>query len=204
MSGEPAGRDDAARDLRYIREVLEQTHRRIDPHAFHFVLWGAIVMVWYPTANLFERAGNMGMYAAVGVVSFVLGMTLSSLLEYRLKKRPRVEGENTFVGRQVGWIVFGCISAGIVLSATGPAFRFIEGRDVPVIWGLVYATMAYMVGVVYSPEYKWAGAGIFLGAVAAMAVPEWNGVILGPTMGLGMIVPGLMAERRVRSMREAS
>ena len=35
----------AGNDLRYIREVLERTHRRIDPHAWHFVLWGTIVLL---------------------------------------------------------------------------------------------------------------------------------------------------------------
>jgi hypothetical protein len=191
----------AASDLRYIREILETTHRRIDPHAFHFVLWGAIVLVWYPVANLFERAGRQDLYAAVGGVSFVLGMALSWFLEFRQKRRPRLEGENTFVSRQVTWIVFSTLAAGIVLSGAGPGFGFIEGREVPTLWGLVYATMAFMVGVVYSPEYRWAGVAIFVGALLAMAFPGYNGVILGPFMGIGMIVPGLLAERRVRRMR---
>ena len=201
MSGETMSPEAAARDLEYVRDVLERTHRRIDPHAFHFVLWGAIVMVWYPLANLFERAGRADLYAAVGVASFILGFAMSGLLEYRLSRKPRLEGENTHVGRQVTWVVFSCLAAGIVLSGAAPGFGFIDGRDVPTIWGLVYATLAFMVGVVYSPEYRWAGGAMFVGALAAMAVPEWNGVILGPFMGLGMIVPGVMAERRVRAMR---
>ncbi len=35
-----------------------------------------------------------------------------------------------------------------------------------------------------------------------MALPDVQGWILGPVMGLGMIVPGVMAERRVRRLRE--
>jgi hypothetical protein len=201
MSETTLDRQTAAGDLEYIRGVLDRTHRRIDPHAFHFVLWGAIVLIWYPLANVFEHMERLDLYGILGGASFLLGMTLSSVLEFRLRKKSRIEGENTFVGRQVGWIVFGCITAGIVLSAVGPAFEFIEGRNVPVIWGLVYATLAFMVGVVYSPEYKVSGAAMFVAALAAMAVPQWNGVILGPVMGFGMIVPGLMAERRVRRMR---
>jgi hypothetical protein len=33
----------AARDLEFIRGIVQRTDRRIDPHAFHFVHWGVIV-----------------------------------------------------------------------------------------------------------------------------------------------------------------
>lgn len=201
---EPAiDRDGAARDVRYIREVLARTHGRIDPHAFHFVAWGAIVLVWYPVTNLCERAGRMDVYAGTCVAAAVLGTLLSLGLERRLSRRvgvSRLGAEESLVARQVATITGLCVAAGVLLSALGPALRFIEGRDVPVVWGLVYAVMASMFGVVYSREWLWAGVAIFAAAVAAMALPEWNGVILGPIMGLGMIVPGLAAERRVRRM----
>ena len=38
-------------------------------------------------------------------------------------------------------------------------------------------------------------------AVAAMGFPDINGYILGPAMGLGMIIPGMMAEKRVRRLQ---
>jgi hypothetical protein len=56
------------------------------------------------------------------------------------------------------------------------------------------------VGIVYRREFLWGGLAIFLAAVAAMAWPEWNGMILGPAMGLGIGIPGLLAERRVAAL----
>lgn len=205
MTEPAADRDSAARDVRYIREVIERTHRRIDPHAFHFVAWGAIVMVWYPLTNLLERAGRMDLYAWTCVAAVLLGTALSLALEWRLERRgvaSRPGAGDSFVARQVATIAAACVAAGVALSALGPALQFIEGRNVPIVWGLVYAVMAFMLGVVYSREWLWAGAAIFAGSVAAMALPQWNGVILGPVMGLGMILPGLAAERRVRRMAE--
>lgn len=35
-----------------------------------------------------------------------------------------------------------------------------------------------------------------------MAFPYYNGYILGPFMGLGLIIPGTMGERRVRKLIE--
>ena len=83
--------------------------------------------------------------------------------------------------------------------AIAPAFGFIAGPEVPTLWGLVYAAMAFGIGVVYDRAFLVAAVVIFAGAVVAIAWPAGNGYVLGPTMGLGMIVPGWRAERRVRT-----
>jgi hypothetical protein len=190
----------AAGDLEYIRSVMERSRRRIDPHAFHFVHWGAIVAVWYPAANLLLHRGEKGAAIAVGVASLLLGMLLSGIREARLARRPRLPGEDELVGEQVLKVVWGSLGAALLVSVFGPATGFLRGETVPVVWGLAYANLAFMTGVVYSRESLWSGGFILAGCLLAMAFEEWNGVILGPVMGLGLIVPGLMAERRVREM----
>ena len=77
----------------------------------------------------------------------------------------------------------------------------VPGEKIPVVWGIAYAAMAYNVGIVYRAEFLWSGVLIFAGSLLALALPDAQGYILGPVMGLGMIVPGVMAERRVRAMR---
>jgi hypothetical protein len=188
---------DAAADLRFIRRVMERTHARIDPHAFHFILWGTLVLVFYPLLNWFELAGRRALGAKVGIGVLVAGALGSFLLEMRLKTRSRLEGENTFVSRQVVRIVFYHIAVASLLSVAGPISGFIPGPFVAHMWGFTYASMAYMIGVVYAREYTFAGFAILAGAVAALFRPDLAGMILGPFMGLGMIIPGVMAERRV-------
>ncbi|MCI0650951.1 MAG: hypothetical protein L0Z55_03615 [Planctomycetes bacterium] len=195
--------DSAARDLEYIRRMLERTQQRIDPHAFHFVHWGAIVLVWYPLMNYFEESGQLAWRLPVSIVAIALGTLLSFAREIRLSRAPRLAGENTYIGRQVGIIVAGCIGAGVVLSGFAPATGFVDGPEVPVIWGLVYSALAFMTGVVYTREFLVSGVVIFAGTLLAMAIQQYNGFILGPFMGLGMIIPGLVAERRVTKMQEA-
>ena len=90
------------------------------------------------------------------------------------------------------------------LSAAGPATGFIPGPYVNVLWGFVYANMAFMIGVVYTREYLLAGAFIAAGTVLALFLPRHSGFVLGPFMGLGMIVPGVMAERRVARLKRES
>lgn len=190
--------DRAGRDLELIRRVIDRSRRCVDPHAFHFVHWGAIVLVWFPLVNLLLREGRRDLALATAAASLLLGFGLSWFRESRLRGTPRLAGEDEVFSRQVIRAVWGPLAAAGVLSGFGPATGFIEGPNVPVIWGLAYAAIAFIMGILYTPEFHWSGMAIFGGCLAAMAFPEWNGAILGPFMGLGLMVPGVMAERRVR------
>lgn len=191
----------AIQDLDFIKNVVRRTDQRVDPHAFHYIHWGLIVLIWYPLSNLFEHQGRTNAMIWLGVGSVVLGMTLSMVREMMLSRKPRLPGENTFISRQMMLITFGCLAIGFVFSAVGPSTGFIEGRNVPVIWGLVYAVMAYMLGVVYRPGFLYGGIAIFAAVILAMIFPQYNGYILGPAMGLGLIIPGVRAELRVRTLQ---
>lgn len=191
----------ATADLEFIKEIMQRTHRRIDPHAFHFIIWGALVLVTYPLLNWLGRQANLDAMRWIGIAALAVGMVLSTVIEIRLSRKPRLAGENTFVSKQVMLVVFANLGLAFVLSAVGPTTGLIPGPYVPVLWGFVYANMAYMVGVVYAREYLFAGAAICVGAVLALLMVDYAGFILGPFMGLGMIVPAWMAERRVARMR---
>ncbi len=194
----------ATRDLETIRTILERTERQVDPHAFHFVHWGLIVLLWYPVANVLQwREEYVGLIIVSGV-ALLVGGGLSAGREIALGRRPRVPGENTFIARQVCWIVYGSLVAGFSLSFVAPATDFIPGPFVPVIWGFVYATMTYMIGVIYKREFLWAGAFIFLGTLVSLVYADYCGIILGPVMGFGTIVPGLIAERRVSELKKVA
>ena len=192
---------DPAGDLQFIRRILESTQARIDPHAFHFIVWGALVLVAYPLANWFDLAGRGDLRNWVGVGMLGAGILLSFLLEMRLKGRSRLEGENTHVSRQVVLLDSYHIGLASFLSAVGPWTGYIPGPFAPVLWGFTYASMMFTIGVVYTREYTVAGLAILLGAAIALFQVRYAGIILGPFMGVGLIVPGIVAERRVSRMR---
>jgi hypothetical protein len=188
-------------DLRFIRGILERTQARIDPHAFHFVLWGALVFVAYPLTNWAELTGHDALAAWTGLGMLALGTAGSFVLEMRLKGRPRIEGENTFVSRQVVLFVAYHIGVAALLSVIGPKTGFLPGPYMPMLWGLAYASMMYSIGVVYTREYLVSGLAILAGTVIALFNVRYAGMILGPFMGAGAMVPGILAERRVARMR---
>ena len=175
-------------------------------------------MIWYPFANWFwhrwmaakaasdaeAMATWLTCYIGIGVGSVAVGMILSAAREYGATKNPRLPGENTFISRQLGRIALGNIVAGFVLSAVAPSIQgheFIRGENIPILWGLIYANMAFMMGVAYSRDFVISGLLIFAGCIVAIFLQEYNGYILGPVMGFGMLIPGLRAEARVRQLQ---
>jgi hypothetical protein len=186
----------ATRDLDLVRDLVSRTHRRIDVHAYQFIWWGTIVLLWYPFANVMPSLWGVTMAVALG-----LGIVGSTFLGWRNSRRPRLAAENTHISRQIVRIVMLSIGAGSVLSVALPTAGFVDPRHMPTVWALVYAVMTSMVGVVYTREWSASGLAIFVAAVVAMYLPDYNGLIVGPAMGLGLIVPGIVAERRVARMR---
>ena len=70
----PTRPQSAKDDLAFIQQVVARTDQRIDPHAFHFVHWGLIVLVWYPLSNYLALEGRMTAALWVGIAAFLLGM----------------------------------------------------------------------------------------------------------------------------------
>jgi len=194
-------REAASSDLEFIASIMRRTQSAVDPHAFHFVLWGALVLVCYPALNWFQTQEALAPMAWIGGFALLIGAVGSFWTEMRIAKSPRVDAEDTYVSKQIVLIVWANVGPGILISAVGPATGFIHPAYIPVAWGLLYANMAYMVGVVYTREYLFSGIAIGAGALLALWRVEYAGYILGPFMGLGMIIPGVMAERRVARMR---
>lgn len=188
----------ARRDLELVKDIVQRASQRIDAQAFHSVHWGVIVLIWFPLANYWESQGNMDAYTWTCGLGVASGAILSTVRGTLANRKPRLPGGNTQVSNQLAWIAFANLFAGIALSSIAPATGFIDGRNVPIIWGLVYANMTFMMGLAYSRDFMISGLCIMLGCLASILYQPYNGYILGPCMGFGMLIPGLRAEARVR------
>lgn len=160
----------ARSDLDLIKDIVQKSSQRIDAHTFHCVHWGIIVLIWYPFANWLTLRGETSWLIGLGILAVVLGVLLSTIRGARASIHPRLPDCNMHISRQVIYITAANITAGVVLSAISTGTGFISG------------------------------IAIFLGCIAAVLFQEYNGYILGPCMGLGMLIPGLRAEARVRNL----
>ncbi len=192
---------DVAEDLRVIRKVLEMTHRRVDPQMFHAIIWGAIVLVWFPAMNYLELKGLRRGQLYAGIAAVGVGTLTSTILGFLAGRVPRLTASNTRLAAQCGAAVACFVISGMLLSFAIPTLVPGGERFIPHLWGLLYSLLLMMLGVFYSREFFFCGLLVFAATVAALAWAAWSGFILGGAIGIGCIVPGVIAERRVSRMR---
>ncbi len=197
-------RERATADLDLVRRILEQTRRRVDPQMFHAMVWGSIVLVWYPLMSLFQRAGRERAMLVTSVVAIGAGTLLSCYLGWRAGRRPRLPAANTRLARQIGLLIANFIATGVLLSIAVPVLAPGGETFIPHVWGLLYALMLLALGVVYSGEFFVGGLVSLVATLIALRWPLDAGWILGPGMGLPCIAAGLIAERRVARLRHES
>jgi len=194
-------REQARNDLELIACVLDRTRRRLDPQMFHAIIWGALVLVVYPLLSWLEARGAARRQLVLGVAAIALGTGLSTWLGWRASRRPRLPASNVHFARKVGALTAIFIGTGVLLSIAAPALAPGSERFIPHLWGVIYALMLMTLGVIYSREFLFCGLPSLAAAVVALRWPAEAGYILGPAMGLGCIVAGVIAERRVARLR---
>jgi hypothetical protein len=189
----------AAEDLELVRQILDATRRRLDPQMFHFVIWGGIVVVWYPLDNWLtaEKAGWQG---TVAVMSLALGTILSVIGGVVANRRPRLPAADPDFAARILKFCSAFIGTGILCSLM--LVTVIDAPQwLPHLWGFVYALSLMVLGAFYSRECFWFGLLALGGTIAAAWQREFAGYILGITMGPAALVSGLIAESRVRRMK---
>ncbi len=195
--------EQAAQDLALVRRVLEATQRRVDPQMFHFIIWGVIVLVWYPLDCWLDRNGGGDRQVGIAIAALVLGCVLSMVGGFLANRRTRLPaGDPTFAMRiaSICWIFVGTGAACTIAAGVIGA----DSRWMPHLWGLIYALMLMVLGALYAPECFWLGLLALAGTLWAAANLEQAGYIIGGTIGPAAIVAGLVAEYRVRRLqREA-
>src|SRR5262245_32914460 len=180
-------REQLADALHLIRRVLDQTHRRVDPQMFHLILWGALVLVWYPLMTWFLLRGDGRSAAITGITSILFGMLASTFLGWRASRKPRIAAGNAHLAGQIGKLFAIFIVTGLVLSFSVPALVRGGERFMVHLWGMIYALMLMSVGVVYSRHVFWCGVPCLLAVMVMLRFPDHAGYVVGPAMGIGCI-----------------
>ena len=184
----------AADDLKFMRSVVEKTHKEIDPEAPVMIVWGLVCMIGYTAIYFLVMHQLYKWIWRVYLPLLAIGVCVTVVSGIRVSKRQKKAGLVPQLSKQIGWVWMVVLAHGVVWSTLGLFFDFFGGPGF--LWAMVYSIALSMTGIIYSREWLWGGIGIFAGMVAAFIIKDYAYLILGLAMGAGCIIPAIIAQRR--------
>ena len=189
-----------AENLGFMRSVVEKTHREIDPEAPVMIVWGLVCMIGYTAIYFLVMHELYKWIWPVYLPLLVIGACVTVVSGIRVSKRQKKVGLVPRLSKQIGWVWMIVLAHGVVWSTFGLFFDFFGGPGF--LWAMVYSIALSITGIIYSKEWLWGGIGIFAGMVAAFIIKDYAYLILGLVMGLGCIIPAIIAQRNYRKQEK--
>ena len=186
--------NELAENLHFMRLAIERTRRDFDPEAYVMIVWGLVCMIGYSAIYFLEKLQLYKWIWPVYLPLLAIGVCVSIVSGIRVSKRQKKAGLVPRISNQIGWTWMIVLAHGVVWSSLGLFFDFFGGPGF--LWAMVYSIALGMIGIIYSKEWLWGGIGIFAGMVVAFIIKDYAYLILGFAMGLGCIIPAIIAQRR--------
>ncbi len=186
-----------ADDLRFIRSVIEKTHRAFDPGSPVMIVWGLIFLVGYPATQYFLATPQLyDLVLPVWLILWVVGASVAMFYGIRGEMRERKADFVSQLSRQIGLIWYILLMNGMLWSAMR-LFNFSLG-ELAFLWVAIFGFGLSIMGVLSSKEWLFGGIAVFCSVLAASIVKEYAFVILGIVTGLACIIPAIIAQRNYR------
>lgn len=187
-----------ADDLKFIRSMAERTQRQIDPRAPIIITWGVICLLGYPASQWLAIHQYFEQISWLWLGLGLLGAVLSMFFAHQIHKQEINRGVKSYISKQIAlvWIIL--VSNGIVWTLLGIFHNPHQSPGPGFIWAALYGIGLSMMGILYSKEWFISGIAIFIAIVFATFARPYASIILGITMGLGCIIPGVIAQQRLR------
>ena len=183
-------------DLKFIRSMVERTHREIDPEAFSMITWGLVCIVIYTACHFLVKPQTYKWAYCILALSLAVGGTVGFVSSYRVSKRQKAQGMVSHIWKQLNWVWYILLPNAVIWTCLG-LFRDPFGAP-GFLWAAVYAIALSMTGIIYSKEWLFGGISIFIAIIVAFFVRPYSYLILGAVMGLACIIPAIIAHRRFR------
>jgi hypothetical protein len=180
--------------------MIERTHREIDPEAPVMIVWGLICMIGYTATHFLATPQLYKWIYPMLLPLLAIGLCVTIVSGVKVSKREKRTGVISRISKQITWVWIIVLAHGVVWSILGLFRDWFGGYGF--LWALVYSVALSMVGVIYSKEWLFGGIGIFAGMLLALFIRDYAYIILGMAMGLGCIIPALIAQKRWRRLRK--
>ncbi len=204
--GEAEEQKTVAADLRFIRSVIEKTHRAFDPGSPVMIVWGLIFLIGYPATQLLSTPQPHELIQPMWIILWVIGASVGMFNGFRCELRERQADFISQLSRQIGLIWYILLLNGTVWSGMelqgGYFDKLVCFCELSFLWAVLFGFGLSFMGILSSKEWLFGGIAIFIAILAASIMKEHAYVILGIVMGLACIIPAIIAQRNYRKQEK--
>ncbi|MHC4396571.1 MAG: hypothetical protein ACYS1A_13040 [Planctomycetota bacterium] len=191
----------AAADLKFIRSVIEKTHRAFDPGSPVMIALGLIFMIGYPATQYFLTTPQLyELIQPMWIILWVIGASVIMFYGIIAERREKQVGLISQLSKQIGWIWYILLLNGTAWSGIGLSKGFFG--DPGFLWAAIFGFGLSITGILSSKEWLFGGLAIFIAILAAFFIKDYAYLILGLVMGLGCIIPAIIAHRNYRKQEK--
>jgi len=185
----------ALEDLRIIRQMMERTTRRWTGEGFMiWAVWGVGGIVGSLASEVLVRTARPHLIPLVWNLYWFAGLLLTILFARRYRK---AQGRRliSFGGRVIGFV---WVAVGVSLLMTFCASTYLRSfAALPVTWITIVGTGVYITGAILQERiFSFAGVVWWLGALAALFLPEYVYLIEAALMFFGYLLPAWIVRNR--------
>lgn len=189
-------------NLQFMRSVIEKTYFQIDPESPVMIVLGLIFMIGFPATGHFLVTPQLyDLVQPMWIILWVIGASVAMFYGIRGEIRQKQAGLIPQLSKQLGLVWYILLLNGTAWSALR-LFCFYFG-ELAFLWAAIFGFGLSITGILHSKEWLFGGIAIFISILAAAILKDHAYVILGIVMGLGCIIPAIIAQRRyLRQKRE--
>lgn len=195
-------KQDAANDLKLIREMIEDTKRSTLESWPFLINWGVLALIACALTALWEAKEA---YPLIGVTWFgfmVVGLIGSILIGRSLyKTRPM----RTFTDKIQQWLWMTKMVSLFLIAFVMPAGGIYPYEEVPVLVAIVIATGIFFTGGIFNwPLLKFSGVCWWVGSIVIMLLPvESYMIVFVVLLVIGYLIPGfIMRNQHLKTLAQ--
>lgn len=181
-------------DLKFMRSVIERTHRQIDPEAPSMITWGLVCLVMYPSVQLLVAMHLYKWIYPMAYTCVAIGVSLSFWFGHRVSKREKRYGFVSRIRKQINW-VWGILVINGLFWSWLATYKHWNPYFSGFLWAAIYGFGLSMMGILHSKEWLFGGIAIFIAILVAYVVKVNAYIILGIVMGLACIIPAIIVHK---------
>ncbi|MCJ7680568.1 MAG: hypothetical protein MUP70_07585 [Candidatus Aminicenantes bacterium] len=192
---------DAQGEIRYIKEMIDQTRKITAGSWMFFLIWG--VMVILGVAGMYALAG-LGKFHLIWInwVIFMLAGVLFTII-YARRFEHRT-GAKTYSQIATGHLSIACGAGFFLVGFIFPLFKLYTWELIPILIALIAGSYTFTLGGIFEWNLlKWCGLLWWLGSVGMVFIKEdARGLLFIPLILIGYITPALVLRSSYRKQRD--